>query len=305
MRAIAKRSADPDDIALQDVAIPEVGEDELLVELRAVGVGIHDSYFLPSDVAYPYPIGIEGAGTVASVGSAVTSYEPGDRVAFISLMQPKGGTWAEFAVVASDALILRVPEGMTFEQAAAVPVAGNTALKALIVLPLRRGDSLFIAGASGAIGTLAIQLAKTRGWRVAASASPANHEHLRSLGADATVDYRDVDWPDQVYRWAPGGVNAAIAIQPRTSADSMRAVRDSGYLVTVSADPIQSERGIRVTTVNNEIDVRHELVGLMTAIANGTYRLVVERAYPFDAGLEALRKTQTRHARGKQVIVVD
>lgn len=305
MRAIAKRSGDPDDLVLQDVPIPEIGEDELLVKLRAVGVGIHDSYFLPSDVAYPYPIGIEGAGTVADVGSGVTSYEPGDRVAFISLMQPKGGTWAEFAVLAKDALILRIPEGMTFAQAAAVPIAGNTALKALKVLPLRRGDSLFIAGASGAIGTLAIQLATARGWRVAASASRANHEHVRSLGADAAFDYREADWPDQVQRWAPGGVDAAIAIQPRTSADSLRAVRDGGFVVTVSADPIQSERGIRVTTVDNEIDVRQELRGLMTDIANGTYRLVIERSYPFDAGLEALRKTQTRHARGKQVILVD
>lgn len=306
MRAIAKRSAQPDDIALVEVAVPEIGPDELLVELRAVGVGIHDSYFLPNDVAYPYPIGTEGAGTVAKVGSAVTTFEPGERIAFVSLLQPKGGTWAEFAVLAGDSLILRIPQGMSFEQAAVVPIAGNTALRALHGVPLQSGDALFIAGASGAVGTLAIQLAKARGWRVAASASAANHDYLRSLGADLAADYRDHDWPEQVREWAGGGgVDGAIAIQPGTSDDSMRAVRDGGSLITVSADRVQPQRGISVAVVTNAIDVRRELEGLMTAVAEGTYRLVVEQAYPFEHGLEALRKTQTRHARGKQVILIE
>lgn len=305
MRAFVKRSADPQDIALQHVAIPTIDEDELLVNVRAVGVGVHDAYFLPSGVAYPYPIGIEAAGLVADVGSHVTTYRPGDRLAFVSAMQPKGGTWAEFAAVAMDALILRIPEGMTFEQAAAVPVAGNTALKALRALSLGLDDSVFIAGASGAIGTLAIQLAKARGWRVAASASPGNHEYMRSLGADLTVDYRDDAWPEQVREWASSGVDAAIAIQPGTSADSMRAVRDGGSLITVSGDRIESERGIGVAVVTQQSDVQQELNRLLNGIADGTFRLVIERSYPFEAGMEALRKAQTRHARGKLVVLVD
>lgn len=305
MRAFVKRSADPQDIALQDVPVPKIGEDELLVNVRAVGVGVQDSYFLPSNISYPYPIGIEAAGLVTEAGSRVRGYSPGDRVAFVSAMQPKGGTWAEYAAVDIDALILRVPESMSFEQAAAVPMAGNTALKALHTLHLRSGGSVFIAGASGAIGTLAIQLAKARGWQVAASASQANQEYMRSLGADLTVDYRQADWPARVRAWAPGGVDAAIAIQPGTSADSIHAVRDGGFLVTVSGDRIEPERGISVAIVNQQIDVRQELTEMIDGIADGTYRLVVERAYPFAEGLAALRKVQTRHARGKVVILID
>ncbi len=305
MRAFVKRSADPQDIALLDVPIPTVGEDELLVHVRAVGVGIHDSSFLPADISYPYPIGIEAAGIVTEVGKRVTDHVPGDRVAFVSAMQPKGGTWAEYAAVAMDALILTIPEGMSFGQAAAVPVAGNTALKALHVLPLQSGDSVFIAGASGAVGTLAIQLAKARGWRVAASASRANHEYMRSLGADLTVDYRQAHWPAQVRGWASDGVDAAVAIQPGTSADSIQTIRDGGFLVTVSGDRIESERGIGVAVVTQQIDVRQELTQLMDGIADGTYRLVLERTYPFAEGLDALRKVQTRHARGKVVLLVD
>ncbi|MGH2511409.1 MAG: NADP-dependent oxidoreductase [Candidatus Limnocylindrales bacterium] len=304
MRAFVKRSADQDDIALQDVPIPAIGEDELLIDVRAVGVGIHDSYFLSTDISYPYPIGIEAAGEVAEVGGRVTSYRPGDRLAFISVMQPKGGTWAEFAAVAMDALILTIPEGMSFEQAAAVPVAGSTALKALHMLPIQSRDSLFIAGASGAVGTLAIQLAKARGWRVAASASQANQEYLRSLGADLTVDYREADWPAQVRGWAPGGVDAAVAIQPGTSADTMQTIREGGFLVTVSGDRIEPERGIGVAVVTQQIDVRPELTELMDGIADGGYRLALERTYPFAEGLDALRKVQSRHARGKVVLLV-
>lgn len=170
----------------------------------------------------------------------------------------------------------------------------------------RSGERLFVAGASGAIGTLVIQLAKARGWQVAASASVENHEYLAALGADLTVDYRQEDWPDRVRLWADGrGVDGAIAIQPGTSDDSMRAVRDGGSLITVSADPVQARRGISVEVVTNAIDVRRELEELMTAVAAGRYRLVVERVYPFERGLEALHKTQTRHARGKQVIAID
>jgi NADPH:quinone reductase-like Zn-dependent oxidoreductase len=134
------------------------------------------------------------------------------------------------------------------------------------------------------------------------SASASNHDYLRSLSADLAVDYRDDDWPERVRHRAGARVSTAPSIQPGTSDGSMRAVRDGGFLITVSADRVQPQRGINVEVVTNAIDVRRELEALMTAVAEGTYRLVVEQTYPLERGLEALRKTQTRHARGKQVI---
>ena len=305
MKAFVKRSAAPDDIALEKIDIPVMHDDEILVRVQAIGVGIHDSYFLPQDMEYPYPIGIEASGFIENAGSLVTDFQIGDRIAFVSMMQPKGGTWAEYAVVQKDSLILRIPPTMSYTDAAAVPVAGNTVMRALTALRLTPGHSVFIAGASGAIGTFAIQFAKSYGWNVVASASPKNHDYMKSLGADKTVDYNDPNWMDQILEWMPNGVDAAIAIQPGTGTDSMRVVRDGGTVVTISGDRIEPERGIKATFVPHKADVRDKLQNLIQQIADGSFQLVIEEVYPFDQGLDALKKTQTRHARGKLVLSMD
>lgn len=302
MTALVIPSAHDQTITFAQVAVPNVAADELLVEVKAVGVGIHDSYFLPRERSYPFPIGIEAAGVVAQIGSAVIGYVPGDRIAFISMMQPKGGVWAQYAAVRSDSLILAIPEGMSFEQAAAMPVAGNTTLRALHALAaIGEGSSVFVAGASGAIGTFALQLARARGWRVAASASPRNHDYLRSLGSALTVDYGDANWPEQVRQWAPGGVDGAMAVQPQTTGDSARVVKQGGTVVTISGDT-ETPPGVKVTGLAYDLDVQEELLALMDDVAAGRLQLVIEHVYPFSDALNALAKVQTRHARGKSVL---
>lgn len=168
MRAFVIPRAGAQTVEIAVVERPHHGAHELLVRVAAVGVGIHDSSFLPPDARYPFPIGIEAAGVVQYVGSRVTDRDPGDRVAFVSAMQPKGGTWAQFVSVDSGSPIIAIPQGVDFVTAAAVPVAGNTALRALSVVDhVGPAGSLFVAGGSGAIGTFAIQLARQRvgGWR--------------------------------------------------------------------------------------------------------------------------------------------
>lgn len=305
MKAIVKKSAAPNDIGLVDVAIPKITDDEMLVEVRAVGVGIHDEYFLPQTITYPYTIGIEAAGVVREVGSHVSSYQAGDRIGFISMMQEKGGTWAEYAAVNKEGLSFLIPDNMTFEQAAAIPVAGNTALKAIESLPLPSGASLFIAGASGAIGTFLIQLAKQKGYLVASSASKKNHPYMKDLGAGYTVDYSDPNWQQQVKDWASGGVDAAIAIQPNTTIDSMNVVKDAGAVISISGDQVQSERQIDVQIVSHQLDIRKQLDDMVKRIADGNMELVIEQVYPFIEGFEALKKTQTRHAQGKIVLSME
>lgn len=270
-----------------------------------VSMIIHDGYFLPSKMEYPYPIGIEGAGIIEKVGGHSEDFSVGDRVAFVSMMQPKGGTWAEYAVVSKDALLLEIPDEMSFTTAAAIPVAGNTVLKAFSQLALKEGDTLFIAGASGAIGTFAIQLARQRGVHVAGSASQKNHDYMRSLGAEFTVDYHDSDWQAQVKSWQPSGVDAALAIQPNTGGPSMKVVKDGGIVVPVSDYNLDGERHITVNPVNNKVDVRHELKTMMQQIAEGEIKLTIEETYPFEKALDALHKTTTRHARGSVVIDMD
>ena len=289
-------------IALVDIPQPEVGVNDLLVKVMAIGVGIHDGYFFPPNARFPYTIGIEAAGVVEKVGRAVSNYKLGERITFVNAMQPKGGTWAEYTVVPDGALILRIPESMPFEKAAAVPVAGNTALKAFRTLNLKPGNSLFIAGGSGAIGTLAIQIAVARGYRVAASASAKNHQYMRSLGAEKVVDYHDNDWQEQITEWYPGGVDAAIATQPGTASDSQAVVKDGGEIVAVSGDQFAPERGIILKQIPYTADVTDELSDLLKQIASGKFQLTVENIYPFLEGMDALAKVGTRHTRGKLVL---
>lgn len=306
MRAFVKADATGTTFRLADVDVPSAGVNEMLVRIHAVGVGTHDSYFLPEAVRYPYPIGIEGAGVIEQIAEGVTDYRPGDRVAFISSMQTKGGTWAEYAVVDMRSLILPVPDALDFLDAAAVPVAGATSLRALAALNhLPSGAALFIAGGSGAIGTITIQVARQRGWRVSASASARNHDYLRGLGAEQVVDYHDAHWPDEILRWRPGGVDAAIAVQPATTSESRRVVADAGTLITVSGDSVTPERGIDVAMVGPEPDVRAELARLLDDVTANKIHVELERVYPFDRAGEALARVQTRHVRGKLVLRLD
>lgn len=306
MKAFVLLHRDSSTVEPAVVPVPRIEADELLVRVQAIGVGIHDSYFLPEDAQYPYPIGIEAAGIVEEVGRDVTGHAPGDRVSFVSAMQPHGGTWAELTAVKVGSMIVPIPQGLGFVEAAAVPVAGNTALKALHTLAdVPAGGSLFIAGGSGAIGTFAIQLARQRGLRVAASASAANHDYLHSIGVEKTVDYHDARWREEVLAWMPGGVSAVMAVQPGTTAESLPVLTDGGTLVSISGDPLVSERGAHLTGLPYQLDVRAELGELMAQIASGELHLELERVYPFDEALDALAKVQTRRARGKVVISLD
>lgn len=305
MPAFARTDAHSQHVERREVPVPVPGANEVLVAVEAFGVGVHDRYFLPQQARFPYVIGIEGAGRVEPGATAGNTAAPGQRVAFISSLQPQGGTWAPFAVVRRDALV-PVPPGLDSCTAAALPVAGRTALQALTDLDPAPDSTLFIAGASGAIGTLAVQLARQRGARVAASASPGNHDYLRALGAELAVDYRAEGWQQVVFDWAGRGVDAALAIQPGTGSASIAAVRTGGQLLTVSGDAAQvvPERRISVAQMRQPQGGTQPLAALLGALAAGHIRVVVEARYPFDDALQALQKVETRHARGKVVVQI-
>lgn len=132
----------------------------------------------------------------------------------------------------------------------------------MLDLDLHAGESLFIAGASGAVGTFAIQLAAKRGVRVAGSASEANLDYMESLGADKAVDYNDPAWPDEIRKWAGGGVDAALAIQPDTEKTAIKVVRDGGRVVAVSAygkPQMQGERQNRALVDNGPVSARSRM----------------------------------------------
>ncbi len=286
-----------------EVAVPGADAEEVVVAVHAFGVGVHDRYFIPPDVSFPYTIGLEAAGVVTAVGDEVTGINPGDRVMVTSMGNPKGGTWAEFVAVDQHG-IRAIPDTLDFVSAAGIPIAGDAAVESMHTLGMTAGETLYVAGASGAIGTLVVQLAVQGGVRVAGSASAANHEYLLSLGAELVVDYRDPGWADEVRRWASGGVDAALAIQPNTPEPSQGVVRDGGHLVTVSGDPCPPQRGIRVEQFSHRAGPSKEMAELVDDISTGRIRVVLEDVYPFDQAPSALEKTETRHARGKLVVRV-
>lgn len=303
MKAFVRTDAVSQEVKLAEVPVPEVGPDEVLIKVEAFGVGIHDRYFIPSMINFPYPIGSEGAGSITKLGNQVTGFKMGDRVIFTTILQPQGGSWAEYAT-ANESALISLPDNLTFAQGAAVPIAGKTALECIRSLNINSGDSLFIAGASGAIGTLVIQLAAAKGIRVSGSASAKNHDYLKSLGVEKPVDYNDPAWQSQVKEWSNAGVTAALAIQPTTGIDSIKVVKNGGKLITVSGDNLQvkPEREILVDQIGHHPDTHQKVIALVNDISKGKIKLVIEKEYGFYQALEALEKTETRHARGKLVV---
>lgn len=304
MKAYARISQASQEVKLIEVQIPNIDENEVLIEVAAFGVGLHDRFFIPQDVKFPYPIGSEGTGKIVKTGTEVTGFNINDNVILSSSMQPKGGCWAKYVAVSKDSIIL-LPKKVDVTTGASLPVAGKTALEVIKAINLNKGDTLFIAGASGAIGSLVIQLATNKGIRVAASASSKNHDHLKSLGCEYTVDYKDPDWKNDMKSWMKDGVDGAIAILPGTVKDSRDVVRDGGKVVTVSGDDqIEGERGINVEQFIHEIDFITAMHELTKKINENKIKVIIDNIYSFDEAIIALEKTETRHARGKSVVLI-
>lgn len=305
MKAYVRVGADSQKVEIMDMALPKMDKTEVLIQVKAIGVGIHDRYFIPQNAKFPYIIGSEGAGIIKGIGTDVSGYAIGDRVIFSTVLQPQGGSWAEFAV-AQESTLIHMPDSMSFEQGATLPVAGKTSLESMRSLNLKQGDTLFIAGASGAIGTFVIQLAAAQGIRVAGSASEKNHTYMKTLGAEKTVDYHSPNWQQEVIEWSNSGVSAALAIQPNTGMDSIKVVEDGGALITVSGDSahVVPERNIHVEQMGHHPETRKKLVQLVKDIAKGKIQVHIEQEYHFGNALAALEKTETRHARGKVVITI-
>src|SRR5699024_8540359 len=298
MQAFVRTDAKSGQVELQEMTIPAIDQDEVLIKVEAFGVGIHDRYFIPSQVSFPYTIGSEAAGVVVKVGEQVQHLKEGQRVIVSSSMQIKGGCWAEY-VVASPDKVVPMLDKIDFLTGAALPVAGKTALESMNALNLSKGDTLFIAGASGAIGTLIIQLATNKGVHVIGSASSKNHEYMKSLGAEFTVDYTDPNWKTEVRKQ---DVDAALAIQPGTGEDCLAVVKDGGKVITVSGDKLEPERNIDARQFQHQLQIQSTMNELMESIVANDIKVIIEKTHPFEDALQALEKTETRHARGKLVV---
>lgn len=203
MKAVViNRYGDPDVLEYQDIEKPAIKPDQLLVQVRASSVNPVDwkvrqgHLQLLSGFKFPLLMGADLSGVVVEIGSQVTQFQPGDEI-YTFLNPLKGGAYAQYAPVPASSAAKK-PANITHEQAASVPIAGLTALQALIDLgTIKPGQKVLINGASGGVGTFAVQIAKALNAEVTGVCSTKNLELVKSLGADFTIDYTQTDFTQQ------------------------------------------------------------------------------------------------------------
>jgi NADPH:quinone reductase-like Zn-dependent oxidoreductase len=321
MKAIVQdRFGAPEVLELREIDQPEAGDDEVLVRVHAASVNPADWYAMTGSpyVARPQMglrtpktrLGIDFAGVVEAVGGKVTRLQPGDEV-----FGAGTGALAEYVAVPEDALVLK-PANVSFEQAAAVPVAGLTALQGLRDKGrLEPGRRVLINGASGGVGTFSVQLARSFGAEVTGVCSTRNVDLVGSLGADQVVDYTKEDFTrtDRRYdllldvagsrSWA-----ACRRILHRRATLVMvgapkgnRVLGPLGHIAKVRLASLRASQKVLffISKRNNE-----DLLTLQGLLEAGTVTPVVERTYALSETADALRHLGEGHARGKLVIVV-
>lgn len=301
MRAVAiERFGGIGEMAVRAVPVPEVGDQEVLIRIEVAGVGEWDPFEREGGYAemmgitptFPYVLGSEGAGTVAAVGGRVSRFAVGDRVYALGFLDPKGGLYAEYAVVHED-LVSSIPAGLTTEQAAVFGGVGITALRGLDdTLRIRPGESVLIFGAGGGIGHVAVQLAKRMGARVLAVASGDDGVALaEKIGADTAVNGRDGDVLAAARAFAPGGIDAALLTAGgAAAAAALAALRHGGraaYPNGVQPEP-RAPDGIKLDAYNGEPD-RDIIDRLNRLIESGPFEVHVARTFPLEQVADAHR----------------
>jgi NADPH:quinone reductase-like Zn-dependent oxidoreductase len=312
----------PDVLELQEVDKPVVKDDEVLVRVRAASVNPADWHFMrgvpyvmrpQSGLRKPKKnfVGHDVAGQVEAVGKAVTGFRPGDEV----FADVGAGGFAEYASVSEGVLVLK-PANLTFEQAAAVPLAGLTALQGLRDAgQIRPGQKVLIIGASGGVGTFAVQIANSFGAQVSAVCSTRNMELVRSLGADAVIDYTQGDFTqsgqkfDLIFQLA-GTSSPSHCRQALTSKGTLvlssgesdgRWIGPVDRLVKAAVlSPFVSQKLGSFLAKPNKDDLQF----LKELIEAGKLMPVIDRTYPLSEVPEAIRYLEEGHARGKVVIAV-
>jgi NADPH:quinone reductase-like Zn-dependent oxidoreductase len=314
-------SADVLELAAMQRPVPSAGE--VLVRVHAAAINPLDwhnltgtPYLMRLETGLGRPksdrLGVDFAGTVAAVGPGVTRFKPGDAV-----FGSRWGAFAEYLVVREDRALVHKPAHLSFEQAAAVPVAAVTALQGLRDKGgLRPGQKVLVNGASGGVGTFAVQVASAEGAEVTGVSSSRNVELVRSLGARHAIDYTQQDFTRGEQRYdlildnvgnqplrqvrrvlAPGGVHVLVS-GPKKN-------RWFGPLTNFAKAPLVSAFSSESTVVLLSSMERTDLEVLRDLMEAGKVTPVIDRRYTLQQLPEAIRYLETGRARGKVVIVID
>ena len=323
MKAIVyTRYGSPDVLEFTEVAKPAPKDDEVLIKVHAASVNSGDIHLLRADpfLTRLYSgllkpkfniLGADVAGEVEAVGKTVTQFRPGDAV-FGDISACSWGSFAEYVCARESALALK-PANITYEQAAAAPMAAVTALQGLRDKgKIQAGQKVLINGASGGVGTFAVQIAKYFGAEVTAVCSPRNLETALSLGADDVIDYSREDFSEngQSYDliFAANG-NRSIADYRRALSPSGTYVMSGGSTAQLSEAMLQgpwiSMRGNKKMGNSLAKPSQADLVFVKELLEAGKVIPVIDRTYPLSDAADALRYLEEGHARGKVVITVN
>jgi NADPH:quinone reductase-like Zn-dependent oxidoreductase len=297
----------PEVLNYEDVPRPEPKENQMLVRVIAAAVNPVDGMIRSGEFAnylhttLPLVPGYDIAGIVEKTGAKITKFKAGDSVyAYIGLKD--GGGYAEFALATEDEASPK-PKSLTFEQAAAVPLVAMTAWQALIdTAKLSAGQTVLIHGGSGGVGSLAIQIAKARGAKVLATASTANQDLLKQLGADVAIDYTKTKFEE-----VAKDVDVVLdSVGKDTLVRSYGVVKKGGFIVSLVArpDPAQLDaHGIHGAALDVKPDAK-ELAEITKLIEEKKIVPVVSEVLPLSAAAKAQGHAATGHTRGKIVLKV-
>jgi NADPH:quinone reductase-like Zn-dependent oxidoreductase len=313
----------PEVLRYEDIPKPTPADNEVLVKVHAASVNPLDwhymegtPYMLRIDAGFGRPdnprLGVDFAGTVEAVGSGVTRFKPGDEV-----FGGKFGAFAEYVAVREDRALTLKPDNITFEQAAAVPIAAVTALQALRDTgQLRPGQKVLINGASGGVGTFAVQIAKSLGAEVTGVCSTRNLDLVRSLGADHVIDYTQEDFTQGTQHYDlildnvgthsllqykrvmnPKGIYTMIGTTNPGNWFAWLAIPIKGMMLSKFVD---QKFGMTMAELN-----KNDLATLGALMQSGKLTPVIDRRYQLSGASEAVRYVEAGHARGKVVLTVE
>jgi NADPH:quinone reductase-like Zn-dependent oxidoreductase len=327
MKAIAHDGyGPPEDLELREIDKPSIDDKGVLIRVRAAAANPLDWHLMRGEPSFLRMMGGRNplgrtpggdvAGEVEAVGARVTGFSPGDEVLGVA-----SGSFAEYARSSETRLVAK-PRSITYEQAAAIPVAGCTALQAIRDHGrLRPGQSVLINGAAGGVGTFAVQIAKALGGRVTGVCSTRNLEFVRSIGADHAIDYSTDD-----FTRGPSRYDLIIQLAGnRTQAELRGALARDGHIVVVGGGTGREvddggglwelmslmlkgmvlSRFVRPRASMFMATIRKaDLAFLTDLVETGKLTPVIDRTYPLANAADAIRHLETGHARGKLVVTV-
>lgn len=319
MKAIVyEKYGSPDVLQLKEVAKPVPKEDQVLIKVYAASINALDWHLLSADIflvrlggGFQKPknpiLGVDVAGQIEAVGAKVAQFRPGDAVFGFGV-----STFAEYACAGENKIVLK-PGNLSFEQAAAVPIAALTALQALRDSGhIQPGQKVLIQGASGGVGTFAVQLAKSFGAEVTAVCSTRNLDMVRLLGADHAIDYRKEDFTRNGQRY-----DLIVAVNGyHPIGNYRRSLNPNGIYVMAGGAPAQmfqaitlgpwfsrggkQKMGMMGTKINQK-----DLLFMKDLLESGKVVPVIDESYSLEKTVEAFRYFQKVHARGKVVITME